>query len=514
MRKYLVFLLFVLMLPLTIHAQTKKINRLKVERTVMQKKINESEQLLNTTKKDVRSQLNNLFVLNTQIGEQQKYVEGIQNEMVVLTNNLSVLEKELSVLQQELNIVKQKYHRAVLYTFRNKLLNNKWLFILNARSFNDMYRRMRYVNNYSKYQKVQGEIIREKEEAIQKKKNQILGIKTEKNQLLVEGRQQQQALHGKRVQQQQVVNELNQKQKELQTSIAQQRQKYASLNAQIDRLIQAEIAAAARRRAAEEAARKAAAEKARKAAAEAAARKKKQEEEARRAAAAKAAAAKAAEAKKAAEKAAAEAKAAAAKAAAAKTAAAKKAAAEKAQQARAAAQAAATKAAEAKKAEAAKNAPNRYDTPEPTPTFSAADNMDRAISGGFAANRGRLPMPITGSFAVTARYGSYNVNGLNGIQLDNKGINITGHPGAQARAVYRGQVTSIFSLGGMYNVIVRHGEYMTVYCNLSSVSVHNGQQVNGGQTLGAVAPDGSGNCTLHFQIRKETATLNPQAWLR
>lgn len=469
MRKYLVFLLFVLMLPLTIHAQTKKINRLKVERTAMQKKINESEQLLNTTKKDVRSQLNNLLVLNTQIGEQQKYVEGIQNEMVILTNNLSVLEKELSVLQQELNIVKQKYHRAVLYTFRNKLLNNKWLFILNARSFNDMYRRMRYVNNYSKYQKVQGEIIREKEEAIQKKKNQILGIKTEKNQLLVEGRQQQQALHGKRVQQQQVVNELNQKQKELQTSIAQQRQKYASLNAQIDRLIQAEIAAAARRRAAEEAARKAAAEKARKAAAEAAA---------------------------------------------AKTAAAKKAAAEKAQQARAAAQAAATKAAEAKKAEAAKNVPNRYDTPEPTPTFSAADNMDRAISGGFAANRGRLPMPITGSFAVTARYGSYNVNGLNGIRLDNKGINITGHPGAQARAVYRGQVTSIFSLGGMYNVIVRHGEYMTVYCNLSSVSVHNGQQVNGGQTLGAVAPDGSGNCTLHFQIRKETATLNPQAWLR
>ena len=106
MRKYLVFLLFVLMLPLTIHAQTKKINSLKVERTAMQKKINESEQLLNTTKKDVRSRLNNLLVLNTQIGEQQKYVEGIQNEMVVLTNNLSVLEKELSVLQQELNIVK------------------------------------------------------------------------------------------------------------------------------------------------------------------------------------------------------------------------------------------------------------------------------------------------------------------------------------------------------------------------------------------------------------------------
>lgn len=514
MRKPLLFLLLVLMLPLSTQAQTKKINRLKVQRTAMQKKLNESEQLLNTTKKDVRSQLNNLLVLNTQIGEQQKYVDGIQSEVIVLTNNLGVLEKDLAILQRELNIVKQKYHRAVLYTFRNKLLNNKWLFILNARSFRDMYRRMRYVNNYSKYQKVQGEIIRQKELAVQQKKNQILGIKSKKNQLLIEGQQQQQVLHSKRVQQQQVVNDLNQKQKELQTSIAQQRQKYAALNAQIDRLIQAEIAAAARRRAAEEAARKAAAEKARKAAAAAAARKKQQEEAARRAAAARAAAAKAAEAKRAAAKAAAEAKAAAAKAAAAKTAAAQKAAAEKARRARAAAQAAAAQASEAKKAEAAKAAANRYEIHETTPTFSAADNVDRAISGGFAANRGRLPMPITGSFAVTAHYGSYDVSGLHGVKLNNKGINITGRPGAQARAVYRGEVTSIFSLGGMYNVIVRHGEYMTVYCNLSSVSVRNGQQVSGGQTLGAVAADGTGNCTLHFQIRKETATLNPQAWLR
>ena len=79
--------------------------------------------------------------------------------------------------------------------------------------------------------------------------------------------------------------------------------------------------------------------------------------------------------------------------------------------------------------------------------------------------------------------------------------------------MFKGEVTAIFSYSGMYNVIVRHGSYMSVYCNLSSVSVRNGQHVEARQTLGSVARDASGNCTLHFQLRKETAKLNPEAWL-
>ena len=122
-------------------------------------------------------------------------------------------------------------------------------------------------------------------------------------------------------------------------------------------------------------------------------------------------------------------------------------------------------------------------------------------------------MPITGSYSITTHFGTYNVAGLNGVQLDSKGINITGRPGAQARCVFRGEVTAVFPCGGVYNVIVRHGRYMSVYCNLSSISVRRGQNVEARQTIGAVATDGSGNCTLHFQLRKETARLNPEAWL-
>ena len=134
---------------------------------------------------------------------------------------------------------------------------------------------------------------------------------------------------------------------------------------------------------------------------------------------------------------------------------------------------------------------------------------DRMMNGGFEANRGRLPMPITGNYKIVSRYGLHNVEGLNNVQLDNKGIKIKGNPGCQARAIYDGEVTSVFGFGGTRGVMVRHGIYISVYFNLSSVSVHSGQHVSARQSLGTVGPDN----VLQFQLRKETATLNPEAWL-
>lgn len=126
-------------------------------------------------------------------------------------------------------------------------------------------------------------------------------------------------------------------------------------------------------------------------------------------------------------------------------------------------------------------------------------------------------MPITGSYAVTSRYGQYNADGLKGVTLDSKGINLTGQPGAKARCVYEGEVSAVANIGGSYIVIVRHGGYYSVYSNLSGVSVRRGQQVNTRQTLGNVARSAAGNCTLHFQLRQKngnTAThINPLPWL-
>lgn len=138
---------------------------------------------------------------------------------------------------------------------------------------------------------------------------------------------------------------------------------------------------------------------------------------------------------------------------------------------------------------------------------------DRQLNGSFEQNKGRLPVPITGQYMLGSRFGIYNVPGMKNVQLDNKGTNYIGRPGARARAVFDGVVTSVFQFAGARHVLVRHGSYISVYSNLSSTIVKKGQKVKTRDILGTVADDGSGNCTLQFQLRKETAKLNPEAWI-
>lgn len=138
---------------------------------------------------------------------------------------------------------------------------------------------------------------------------------------------------------------------------------------------------------------------------------------------------------------------------------------------------------------------------------------DRQLNGTFEQNKGRLPVPITGQYMLGNRFGVYNVPGLKNVRLENKGTNYVGKPGARARAVFDGEISAVFQFGGTNNVLVRHGSYISVYCNLSSVIVAKGQKVHGKDVLGTVANDGNGNCVLHFQLRKETTKLNPEAWI-
>lgn len=143
------------------------------------------------------------------------------------------------------------------------------------------------------------------------------------------------------------------------------------------------------------------------------------------------------------------------------------------------------------------------------------NRADRALSGSFAENKGRLPAPITGPYLITSHYGQYTVEGLRNVKLDNKGIDLQGKPGAKARAVFNGRVAAVFKLNGLFNILVRHGAYITVYCNLSSASVKQDDEVKTGQILGQVFSDGAdeGRTVLHFQLRREKEKINPEPWL-
>lgn len=141
------------------------------------------------------------------------------------------------------------------------------------------------------------------------------------------------------------------------------------------------------------------------------------------------------------------------------------------------------------------------------------DDSDRKLSGTFERNKGRLPIPVTGPYVIVGHYGQYQVEGLRNVRLDNKGIDIKAKQGAMARTIFDGEVTAVFQYNGLANVLVRHGSYISVYCNLESVIVKQGSQLKTRDVIGQISTDSDGNTVLHFQLRKEKDKLNPELWI-
>lgn len=146
----------------------------------------------------------------------------------------------------------------------------------------------------------------------------------------------------------------------------------------------------------------------------------------------------------------------------------------------------------------------------------AMTKAEKRLSDDFAGNRGCLPYPVAGRHTIVAMFGEQQHQELKYVRTSNSGIDIQTSPGAEARAVFNGVVTRVFVVPGYNNsVIVRHGNYLTVYSNLSEVYVKAGDKVSTRQPLGRIFTDTEdGNATiLHFQLWKEKNKLNPQPWL-
>ena len=400
---------------------TQKIKELENQRNELQQQIAESETLLQSTKKDVKSQLDNLALLNGQIADRKKYIHIIERDVKSLNNEINALQRQLKTLERDLKDKKDKYESSVQYMYRNKSIQEKLMFIFSAENLSQTYRRLRYVREYANYQRLQAIEIERKQKQVNAKKAELETTREAKEKLLKEGEAEKKKLEKQEKEKQGILNVLKRKQRGIQSEINKKRRSADQLNKQIDRLIELEI------------------EKARKRA----------EEEARKAAK---------DGKKSGEK-------------------------------------------PAGKQPVQKGTVDKF----------RMNNEDRQLSGTFESNKGRLPMPITGPYVIVGHYGQYAVS--KNVRLDNKGIDIRGKEGAKARAVFDGEVSAIFKYNGLSNVLVRHGNYISVYCNLSSVSVAKGSKVKAREEIGVIQKDASGNAVLHFQLRKETTKLNPELWL-
>ncbi len=137
----------------------------------------------------------------------------------------------------------------------------------------------------------------------------------------------------------------------------------------------------------------------------------------------------------------------------------------------------------------------------------------KIIADNFKANKGRLPFPVEKGF-ISLGYGTQQHPVFPTLTVHNSGVEITTEQGANARAVFDGEVTSVIVLSPVNKaVMIQHGDYFTVYQNLSSVSVSKGDKVSRKQAIGKVRTSGEGKTVIKFLILQNTTYTNPASWL-
>lgn len=156
---------------------------------------------------------------------------------------------------------------------------------------------------------------------------------------------------------------------------------------------------------------------------------------------------------------------------------------------------------------------------KPTKKQEAKYNEDAGtakMSGTFQSNKKKMPVPITGAYLLVDKFGERNaVEGKGSVMINNGGLTFKGTKGAKARSIFEGTVSTVFHHNDYTCVLVRHGKYISVYCNVENVRVKSGEAIKAGDIIGDVTVDaGDGNPRLLFQLYSEKTLLNPADWLK
>ena len=177
----------------------------------------------------------------------------------------------------------------------------------------------------------------------------------------------------------------------------------------------------------------------------------------------------------------------------------------------------AEEAAKAAKAKANKNTTNTTSSSSSGKTTAKNEIVltpdEQLVSNSFANNKGKLPWPVAKG-AKVGDFGSYPHPDVPSVMIENRGIDILVEPNTPVRAIFQGEVTGILDVMGTKVLMIRHGEYLSVYQNLASVNVKKGDKVTTKQSIGTVAKSSTNNTyELHFEVWKNNVYLNPNQWL-
>ena len=425
-RHSLLFILFFISTFFVTPACAQSVQQMKKDRARLEQQIKESQQLLASTGKDVKSQLAQLSVLSERIRQQTELVTQLGNELKATETEISLLGSELKELEADLEMRKSRYASALSQSLHRNSFENRLLFLLSSDTFRQMYRRMRYLGEYAHFQAQMGREIQAKQQELEEKRAQLTELKASQTELLAQRQHEQQALATQQAEQQALVSRLQKQQATIKNELKRQQSEYDRLDKKIEQLINEQIAASQAKAKAKE----------------------------------KAATAKGKETKK-------------------------------------------------------------PDTPTPPAESSSKGGFkmsadDVKLSGSFQQNKGRLPVPVQGSYMIASHYGIQQMSGMKHVTVNNQGVDLRCSRGATARNIYDGEVSAIFEHPSRktYGILVRHGNYISVYCNLATLSVRQGDKVKGGAPLGTIHTDPSGESILQFQLRKDLQRLNPEEWIK
>lgn len=510
------FLIGILLFSL--HSGQKK-EQLQTQNAELKKQIAQINSDLAKTRNESKLSVSYLTSVNKKLALREKVYTNTQKEKRFIEDEIYLRQLEINRQNRELAVLRKNYAQVLVNAYKNNGVQNKVTFILSSKNFGEAMRRVQYLKQYSDYQdKKAAEITNA---AVQLKKSVNLKQKSayEKQNLLVNQQKDLTTINAERAQKAQLVTEFKNNESKLTSELKQKQTQSKVLEGQIRAIISEEIRIA---KAEAEAKKKVEAEKIRlaklaadrekarivaeaKAKADALERERKlaeaeakkaydlaikraEEEKKRNEDAARSEANARDEARKIAAKKASDDAALKSREAASRLVAAK------------AAEAALEKKTTEDKKAAETKAMTNYGVSAP----SAGSN--------FSSNKGKLGMPVSGS--ITHRFGRQPHPVFKNIVEENNGIKISAAKGSSAKAVFPGVVSSISpSSDGTKTVLIKHGDYFTIYSNLSTNSVSKGQQVSAGTPVGSIAQDFDGSYTLDFQIWNGTTPVDPLGWV-
>ena len=436
--------------------KSRTLQRLEQERKQLLRSIEASDKKLQQLRRDTRNEEQTLRTVKEQVEQRRQVVAVLGNEVSGLQARIDTLSGHIGRLHRREGALLLRYRAALVQLQRIDTHIDPVLFVLSSQNPAEARERQRFLSRYSKAVREASVALRTTRTEIEATKAEVGRTHSEKEQLLSLREAEKKKLEAEEQQRAAQVKDLQGKQQVLAQDLSKQKQKAEDLDRKIQAQVEAEIVAAQRR----------------------AAELQRRREEARRR--------------------------------------------------RQNQRTQPTPPPSTGRSGRGKGTtppppppPPADDEPEErraaTPGGYAMDANERALASSFAQNKGRLPAPIRGSYSILRTFGVHQHSEHNRVQVNSSGVDFGVNGDSRAYAVFSGVVSRVFVIPGYGTaVILRHGNYLTVYANLSSVAVSTGSRVSTGQSIGSVgaSPDGSSGRLLHFQLWHERTKLNPLAWIK